>query len=286
MVLEALRMRFLASLALIATLSGQPLSPRPQAPLTPQAQAATWINQGIDAYRHGQFEQAADDFQKAAEIDPTNPNAHFYAGLACGMLYVPGSDFPDNIMLFERAKTEFKRTLDLVPNYPAAIGSLAKLLFQQAQGNRDPDDKLRQLDEAHDWYQKLAALDPRNKEAPYTLGAITSMKCHPALAAARTQLGMRPDDPGPLPDAAVRQKLKEKYGPLIEDGIANLEGALRLDPRYDEAMEYMNRLLRDRADLRDSPSQYRQDITEAAQWEQRAMDARKMPPPPRRVQRN
>src|SRR5689334_23108915 len=97
-------------------------------------EAANWLNRGIDAYRHGQFEQAVDNFLKAAELDPTNPNGHLYAGLASVMLYVPGSDFPDNIMNFERAKTEFRRTLELLPGYPPAINSLAKLIFQQAQG--------------------------------------------------------------------------------------------------------------------------------------------------------
>jgi tetratricopeptide (TPR) repeat protein len=276
-------MRVWISVALATALAAQQIPPRNE--------AANWMNKGIDEYRHGQFEQAADAFEKAAELDPTNPNAHLYAGSACVMLYVPGSDFPDNIMYFERAKTEFKRTLDLIPTYPPAMASLGKLIFQQAQGTRDPDDKLRLLDESAGWYQKLEGVDPRNKEAWYTLGAIAWMKCHPALVAARSQLGMKADDPGPLPDvkppfrfwnwqfATVRQKLKAKFGPLIEEGIASLEGAIRLDPRYDEAMDYMTRLLRDRADLRDSPVEYRQDIAEANQWAQRMTETRKMTPP-------
>lgn len=247
--------------------------------LPPRNEAANLINKGIDEYRHGQFEQAADAFEKAAQLDPTNPNATLYAGMACSMLYVPGSDFPDNIMYFERAKTQFKRTIEILPNYPPAMASLGKMIFQQAQGTRDPDDKLRLLDEAAGWYGKLAGIDPRNKEAGYSLGAIAWMKCHPALVAARSQLGMKADDPGPLPDAEVRRKLKATLGPRIEEGIASLEGAIRLDPRYDEAMDYMTRLFRDRADLRDSPAEYRQDIAEANQWEQRLTETRKMTPP-------
>jgi tetratricopeptide (TPR) repeat protein len=264
-------MRFWTLVALTTALAAQQIPARNE--------AANWMNRGIEDYRHGQFDQAADAFEKAAELDPTNPNATLYAGMACVMLYVPGSDFPDNIVYFERGKREFKRTLEILPNYAPAIASLAKLIFQQAQGTRDPDDKLHQLDEAADWYRKLQGIDPRNKEAWYTLGAIAWMKCHPALVAARSQLGMRADDPGPIPDAAMRQKLKVKFEPLIAEGIASIEGAIRLDPRYDEAMDYMNRLLRDRGDLRDSPAEYRQDVVEANQWEQRAMETRKMTPP-------
>jgi tetratricopeptide (TPR) repeat protein len=274
-------MRFSVSFLAIAmsSLFGQQLPPRNE--------AANWLNQGVDAYRHGQFEQAADDFEKAADLDPTNPNAHFYVGLACVMLYVPGSDFPDNIMYFERAKTSLKRAIELIPNYPPAIASLAKLIFQQAQGTRDPDDKLRQLDEARDWYRKSAAFDSLNREVWYSLGTVSWMKCHLALTAARSQLGMKPGDPGPLPDPAVRRKLITTCGPLIEDSVTNLEKALGLDRRYDQAMETMHELLRDRADLRDSPAEYLQDIAEAGQWEQRATETRRTRPPvPPRVQRN
>jgi tetratricopeptide (TPR) repeat protein len=264
-------MRFSTLVALTTALAAQQIPARNE--------AANWMNRGIEDYRHGQFDQAADAFEKAAEMDPTNPNATLYAGMACVMLYVPGSDFPDNIMYFERAKKQFKRTLDIIPNYGPALASLGKLIFQQAQGTKDPDDKLRLLDEAAGWYRKLQGVDPRNKESWYSLGAIAWMKCHPALVAARSQLGMKADDPGPIPDAAVRQTLKTKFGPLMEDGIAQLDGAVRLDPRYDEAMDYMNRLLRDRADLRDSAAEYRQGIAEANQWEQRMTETRKMAPP-------
>jgi len=246
--------------------------------IQPRNDAAIWMNRGIDAYRHGQFDQAASAFEKAGDLDPTNPNAHLYAGTSFVMLYVPGSDFPDNVMYFERAKTQFERTLEIIPNYPPAIASLAKLIFQQAQGNKDPDDKQRQLDEAREWYLKLTHFDARNKEGWYPLGAIAWMKCHPELAAARAQLGMKADDPGPLTDATARKKLKAKIGPSIDEGITDLETALRIDPRYDEALDYMARLVRDRADLRDTAAEYRQDIAEADQWDQRLVETRKLKP--------
>ena len=70
---------------------------------------------------------------------------------------------------------------------------------------------------------------------------------------ARNKLGMKPEDPGPLKDKKVSEELKAKYLPLIDDGIANMQKALEIDKEYDDAMAYMNLLIRERADLAETP---------------------------------
>jgi len=57
--------------------------------------------------------------------------------------------------------------------------------------------------------------------------------------------------------------------------MASLEKALQLDPQYSDAMAYMNLLIRERADLADSPEQYRSETELADQWVQKALDAKK-----------
>ncbi len=86
---------------------------------------------------------------------------------------------------------------------------------------------------------------------------------------------MPPEVPGPLRDPAIRQSLKTTYGFVIDDGISNLERALRLDPQYDDAMAYMNLLLRQRADLRDTAADSTADIASADQWLQQALEAKR-----------
>ena len=73
----------------------------------------------------------------------------------------------------------------------------------------------------------------------------------------------------------MRQSLKATYDASLEEGISNLQSALRIDPQYDDAMAYMNLLIRERADLRDSKPEYEQDIASANQWLQHALDAKK-----------
>ena len=68
---------------------------------------------------------------------------------------------------------------------------------------------------------------------------------------ARANLRMKPEDPGPLKDKKVKEELKAQYSAIIDDGIANLQKALDIDKEYDDAMAYMNLLIRERADLPD-----------------------------------
>jgi tetratricopeptide (TPR) repeat protein len=58
-------------------------------------------------------------------------------------------------------------------------------------------------------------------------------------------------DTDPLPPA-IRAEYASKYGPLIEEGIADLQKAISLRPDYDDAMAYLNLLYRRKADMVES----------------------------------
>ena len=103
-------------------------------------------------------------------------------------------------------------------------------------------------------------INPENKEAYYTLGVIAWTQWLAADREARTKLEMKPEDPGPLRVDSVREELKAKYLPILDEGIAHMEKALALDKEYDEAMAYMNLLIRYRADLLGTPDEHRQQI--------------------------
>jgi len=205
-----------------------------------------------------------DALQRAVDLDPNNVTARLYLATALMSQYIPGAQSPENLELARQAEAEFRRVLDAQPNNTTALASLASLTFQQAK-----------LADSASWYEKLIAADPQNKEAYYSLGVIDWQKWYPAWMRARSDLGMRPEQPGPLTDTAVRQRLKQQYSATIEHGISNLENALHLDPQYEDAMTYMNLLIRERADLADSPEQYRREIKEADEWVQKALDTKK-----------
>ncbi len=234
------------------------------------------LNQGIAAFQNGNYSQAAELFQQAVAADPNNLNAHLYLGTSYMSMWIPGAVSSDNAAMARLADTEFKRVLEMDSNNTTAIASLASLAYNS-----------HQLDEAMDWYKRLAAVDPANKEAPYSMGVIAWAKWYPALMTARASVGMRPEDPGPLPEPA-RGELKAKYSSIIEEGMANLDRALALDPAYADAMAYMNLLIRERGDLRATREEWAADKVVADGWVQKNLDTKKAkaqagmasPPPP------
>ena len=49
-----------------------------------------------------------------------------------------------------------------------------------------------------------------------------------------------------------------------------------MDKEYDDAMAYMNLLIRERADLTDNADDYKKQIEVADNWVQRALDTKKL----------
>lgn len=234
------------------------------------------INKGIAAFKNAKYGDAVELFKQAAALDPTNPNARLYLATSYMSQWIPGAESPENLGFAAMAKDEFLKVLEKDSNNPTALASLASLAFNQAS-SLPPDKKIEKLDEAAKWNKKLIEADPKSKEAYYTLGGpIVWAKWYPALMTARAELRMKPEDPGPIKDKKVKEELKEKYLPMVDDGIANLQKALDLDKEYEDAMAYMNLLIRERADLLDNPDEYKKQIEIADSWVQKALDTKKL----------
>jgi len=223
-----------------------------------------WLNKGIREYKDARYPEAVASFQKAVDLNPSEAKARLYLGTAWMSQYIPGADSPENLARAAKAEQEFNQVLLIDPADKVALASLASLSYVQ-----------KKFDEARPWYGKLLAVDPTNKEAYYTLGVIAWSQWFPVYTATRARLGMRPEEPGPIADWNTRQELRNQYGGLIDGGISNLQKALAIDPRYDDAMAYMNLLIRERADLLDSKEEYRQAVATADDWVMKALQTKK-----------
>lgn len=232
------------------------------------------LNKGIQSFRGAQYNDAIEHFKTAIDLDPDNANARLYLATAYMQQWIPGAESPENLQMAKAATDGFLKVLERDPNDKTALESLASLNYNAAQ-SLTGDAKTKKLDDAGDWYKKLLAVDPKKKEAYYSLGVISWAKWYPALMGERAKLGMKPEDPGPLKDKKVKEELKTQYSPMIESGLQNLQKALDIDPQYDDAMSYINLLIRERADLAESADQYKKDIQEADGWMQKALDTRK-----------
>jgi len=235
------------------------------------------LNKGVNSFRSGQYTAAADDFKTAIDLDPDLPSARLYLATAYMTQWVPGSESPDNVRNMNAALQEFNTSLNANLDGKQkliAMESLASIYYQK-----------KDYAAAEDWQKKVIAADPKNKEAYYTLGVIAWSEFVPSWREARSTQGIRPEDPGPLKDAKpagknkkaapepdLKAELKAKYWPILTNGIEDEKKALEIDPDYENAMSYMNLLIRYRADLEDTKEQYLADAKESDNWVQKYLE--------------
>jgi tetratricopeptide (TPR) repeat protein len=187
--------------------------------------------------------------------------------------YVPGSEAPDNKRNADSALQQFQTALG------SNLDDKNKLLAMQSLANLYYN--MKDFPRAEEWHKKVVQADPKNKEAYYSLGVIAWTEFVPSWREARSTQGMRPEDPGPLKDPKnkkdpdIKADLKAKYWQKLTDGIEDEKKALEIDPEYENAMAYMNLLIRYRADLDDTKDQYTADAKDADTWVQKALETTK-----------
>jgi tetratricopeptide (TPR) repeat protein len=233
------------------------------------------LNKGVSAYKNAKYADAVNFFQEAIQLDPANGNARTYLAIAYMMQWIPGANSPENNAFAAKAREEFNKVLQDNPKDSTALASLASLAYNEGQ-SLPLEEKMAKLDEAAKWNTMLIEADPNNRDAYYSLGVISQNKFYPALMSAKVNLNMKPEDPGPLKDKKVKEELKAKYSGIIDDGIAKLQKSLEIDKEYDDAMAYMNLLVREKADLADDKDAYKAQIAEADNWLQKALDIKKV----------
>lgn len=235
------------------------------------------LNQGVNAFKSGNYSLAADEFRLAIDADPSFGPARLYLATAYMQQWVPGTDTEQNNKFWTAAMEEFQNVLKDDPKSALATQSIASLYFNRgnAKGPTMTDD----LTAATEWNKKVIAIDPRNKQAYYTLGVIPWLEFVTPDREARNALGMRAEEQNPLkPDVkgkTIKSDLKAKFWQPLTDGIESEKKALEIDPQYEDAMSYMNLLIRYRADLQDTKDQYTADIKDADMWMNKALETTK-----------
>jgi tetratricopeptide (TPR) repeat protein len=230
------------------------------------------LNKGVNSFKAGQYTAAADNFKEAIDLDPDLPSARLYLATAYMTQFVPGSEAPENKRNADSALKEFQTALNSNlddKNKLIAMQSLASLYWN-----------MKDFPDAQAWNKKVIAADSTNKEAYYSLGVIAWTQFVAPWREAIAAQGLKPEDPGPLhppkkkePD--LKADLKAKYWQSLTDGIEDEKKALQIDPDYENAMAYMNLLVRYRAILDDSKEQYDTDMKEADSWVQKSLETTK-----------
>jgi tetratricopeptide (TPR) repeat protein len=213
------------------------------------------LNKGVVAYTNGHYDEAVEDFKQSKDLDPTLINARLYLATAYATQYVPGAPSQENIRMGEEAVKEFQDVLSVDTNNLSAIDGIGSILFNMAG---TPYSRER-FDQSKTYHMKHITLKPEDPDPYYWVGVIDWTLAY------RTHLEMRgkwrlahpgkalKDDEAMPPD--VRADYIKDNSDLINEGITNLQKAIELRPDYDDAMAYLNLLLRRKADEAATPDE-------------------------------
>jgi tetratricopeptide (TPR) repeat protein len=232
--------------------------------LTARAQdsARAAMKQAEAAYNRGDYKEATEQFENAVKLEPANLKAKLLLAHALLAEYSPGSG-ADNALV-TGARQQYLDVLAVEPANKQAIQGMM-LLYTNS----------KQFTEAHDWALKAIQADATDKGAYYTAAFVDWSMTYPDYAKARVSAGMKPQDPGIIPDASLRQSVRTQHGAQVEDGFRMLQVALQLDPNYSDAMAYMNLLYRIQAGIADTDAQYTDCIAKADMWVGKALAAKR-----------
>ena len=210
------------------------------------------LNKGVANFKNGQYDAAVEDFKEAKDLDPSLLNARLYLATAYASQYIPGAPSEENVQRGNAAISEFKGVLEKDPNNLSAIDGIGSILFQMSGQPFNP----QKFQESKTYHQKHIDLKPTDPEPYYWIGVIDWTLAFRGNAEMRTDynkdhINKQIKEGDPLP-ASVRTQFVDKYGQLVDEGIASLQKAIQLRPDYDDAMAYLNLLYRRKADMVES----------------------------------
>jgi tetratricopeptide (TPR) repeat protein len=210
-------------------------------------QARDNLNKGVRAFRDAHYDRAVDFFQQAVKLDPDLTTAEIYLATAYAQQFVPGSREGENKKNADMAIQTFGNVLQRDPNNVNAIAGLASIY--QSLGQEDTSN----LRKSHDYYMKYAQLESQNPVPYYAIGSLDWLMVF--------------DKNNPDP--------KEKQLEVIDEGLANLDKALALNPDYDDAMTYKNLLYRQKAERAETEEEKKKLTDMADEWFNKGLETRK-----------
>ena len=205
-------------------------------------QARDNLNKGVQAFRDTRYEKSVDYFKKAIELDPDLTTAELYLATAYAQQFVPGGRDENNE---KNAKLAIQTFEDVLKHDSANVSAVAGLagIYQNTNDFK----------KAHEYYGKYAALDSTNATPYYAIGSLDWIIVYDK------------NNPPP-PEEQVR---------LVDEGLANLDKALALNPDYEDAMTYKNLLYREKARLTSSDDDKKKLTAMADEWFNKALETRK-----------
>ena len=165
------------------------------------------------------------------------------------------------------------------------VGTQAIMAWQQAV-NRDPTNELSLWGmaashtmtgdpvKAEEWCGRLLAAHPDSRDGNYLMGVLAWMTSYRAELQFRGAAGLPPFSDGPIEDQEARQKTRQSNEARLSKAHDSLMHALKVDPEFANAMEYVGLILRLQANFAETEGQFLAKNAEAAQWVARGKKTR------------
>lgn len=146
---------------------GQTPTPQPPTPAEPTTTPLEHFREGNDLSRAGDFAKAAEQYEKALELDPQYVDAMTNLGVA---YYSLGQ--------LDKAIEQYTKAIEIAPGDADIRSNLAAAHVQKNQSTGDPAE----LEKAVEQYEKAVELNPDLAEAHFGLGVIYALQGDNALA--------------------------------------------------------------------------------------------------------
>lgn len=259
-----------------------------------------WVREGNRLYRDGRYAEAVTAYEQAESLIPNFWMLWLNKGLTCRQQMIPGSRQPSNEQAARCALEAFDKLRRLRPSDPRGDSLYVQTLFDadrfqtladlyQARLRANPNDvqaisgliqvytRWNRLDEALQWYQRRANLQSNDPEAQYAVAVfLWSQLFQKGGGAEMAAFDPRPDPAKPKekkipPPPALGDIGGAQRARLADLGIAYLQRALKLRPKYPEAIVYLSLLERQKAiAFFSDPQQYQASIDAAEKWRHQA----------------
>ena len=188
------------------------------------------LNKGVEAYKNAQFDRAIEYFKDAQANDPKLLNARLYLGTAYASQYIPGAPSDENRRNGEAAIQVFKQVLQDDPNNLTAIDGIGSMLYNMAG---TPFNR-QMMEEAKTYHERHIQVKPSDPTPYYWVGVIDYWIAFRTNAQLRSDYNLKAKKPirelDPLP-AAIRDEFIKQAGSTIDDGMQNLQRAIRAESR-------------------------------------------------------
>ena len=230
------------------------------------------LEKGQKLYKAEKYDEAIEKYREVLVMDPDNYTATYRIATSNLAMYHPGSTLEkdqeyasQSIQYFEKLLTlqaPDEETQERVVKYYLSVLAAAGLsdkaiAFMEKELAKDQDDldtvlqlanlyaKTGDFPNAWRYFLKRAEMDPKNKEAWYTVGVVAWERSYKGQEA--------------VSDA-------EREQTLIPQGLAAFDKAIALDPDYLDALVYASLLYREKAAVlqRQGRSQEAQEATATA----------------------